>query len=630
MTETSEPESSVEELISRMREGAARRRIDDSFSASREAAQSTNTIDDSSTGSAQFARFASPINVPHAPLALQPEFEPRADDSYHARDLLKYHDRDFVRNAYRAILKRQPDAAGFKQFIEGLRAGQLNKIDVLAQLQRSPEGKAKNVQVNGLQHPARIRSLYRLPFIGYLAQLIASILRLPVLLRSQQQIESYLIAQQQLIADHFNDAHAQLASVTETLASATETLASAQQRQQLAYDALDDRLTTAQQNLDANLAATLASAQQRQQLAYDALDDRLTTAQQNLDANLAASSSHAEAMLAQLSQQTDARFNELAQHSEFRFTQLGNHIEARFAETSAGLQQQRESQRDRLDVLARNLESETARIMEKHQETRAELALQARRISMLLEGARGQLASASGNRELQALAGEDAHTHDALYISLEDKLRGSRDAIIERLKIYLPLLESSHVGGEAMPLLDIGCGRGEWLELLKAEGLNAVGVDTNSIAIAQCRERGFDAREMDALAYLRALPSESVGAVTGFHLVEHLPFDVLMKLLDECVRVVKPGGAVVFETPNPQNVLVGSCNFYFDPTHRHPLPSQMLKFLVESRGFARVEVMNLHPAEIVPVAGDSDIVKRFNELFYGAMDYAVIGWKVKA
>lgn len=597
MTETSEPESSVEELISRMREGAARRRIDDSFSASREAAQSTNTIDDSSTGSAQFARFASPINVPHAPLALQPEFEPRADDSYHARDLLKYHDRDFVRNAYRAILKRQPDAAGFKQFIEGLRAGQLNKIDVLAQLQRSPEGKAKNVQVNGLQHPARIRSLYRLPFIGYLAQLIASILRLPVLLRSQQQIESYLIAQQQLIADHFNDAHAQLASVTETLASATE---------------------------------TLASAQQRQQLAYDALDDRLTTARQNLDANLAASSSHAEAMLAQLSQQTDARFNELAQHSEFRFTQLGNHIEARFAETSAGLQQQRESQRDRLDVLARNLESETARIMEKHQETRAELALQARRISMLLEGARGQLASASGNRELQALAGEDAHTHDALYISLEDKLRGSRDAIIERLKIYLPLLESSHVGGEAMPLLDIGCGRGEWLELLKAEGLNAVGVDTNSIAIAQCRERGFDAREMDALAYLRALPSESVGAVTGFHLVEHLSFDVLMKLLDECVRVVKPGGAVVFETPNPQNVLVGSCNFYFDPTHRHPLPSQMLKFLVESRGFARVEVMNLHPAEIVPVAGDSDIVKRFNELFYGAMDYAVIGWKVKA
>jgi O-antigen chain-terminating methyltransferase len=142
--------------------------------------------------------------------------------------------------------------------------------------------------------------------------------------------------------------------------------------------------------------------------------------------------------------------------------------------------------------------------------------------------------------------------HDALYISLEDKLRGSRAAIIERLKVYLPLLEAAQIGSEAMPMLDIGCGRGEWLEILKAEGLNAIGVDTNSIAVAQCRERGFDAREMDALTYLRSLPSESIGAVTGFHIVEHLPFDVLMKLLDECARVIKPGGAVVFETPNPR------------------------------------------------------------------------------
>jgi len=578
MPETSEPESSVEELMSRMREGAARRRIDDSLSENREPTQTTGLIDDG-IGNAQIACFASSTTVTHEPLALQPDFEPRADDSYHARDLLKYHDRDFVRNAYRAILKRQPDAAGFKQFIEGLRAGQLNKIDVLAQLHRSPEGEAKNVRVDGLRYPSLLRSLYRLPVAGYLAQLIVGLLRLPTLLRSQQQLESYLIAQQQLIADHFNDAHARLAIATEAL----------------------------------------ASAQQRQQLAHDELSNRLTAARQNLDTNLAALSSHAEAMFAQLSHHTDSLF-----------TQLGGHIEARFAETSAGLQQQKEAQHNRLESLASDLKDETERIMEKHQETRAELALQARRISMLLEDARGQLRDAPDNAQLQTLAGEDAHTHDALYISLEDKLRGSRAAIIERLKVYLPLLEAAQIGSEAMPLLDIGCGRGEWLEILKAEGLNAIGVDTNRIAVAQCRERGFDAREMDALTYLRSLPSESIGAVTGFHIVEHLPFDVLMKLLDECVRVIKPGGAVVFETPNPQNVLVGSCNFYFDPTHRHPLPSPMLKFLVESRGFARIEVMNLHPSTAEPVKGEGELVKRFNQLFYGAMDYAVIGWKARA
>ncbi len=590
MPETSEPESSIEELMSRMREGAARRRIDDGLSANREPlAQTTGLIDDGK-GNARFARSASSTTVAHAPLVLQPKFEPRADDSYHARDLLKYHDRDFVRNAYHAILKREPDAAGFKQFIEGLRAGQLNKIDVLAQLLRSPEGEAKNVRVNGLRRPALFRSIYRLPVAGYLAQLIASLLRLPALLRSQQQLESYLIAQQQLIADHFNDAHAQLATATEAL----------------------------------------NYAQQHQQRAHDELTDRLTTARQNLDTNLAALSSHVEAISAHLSHDMDARFTELTQHSDLRFTQLANHIEARFAETSAGLQQQKEAQRNRLESLANDLKDETERILQKHQETRAELALQARRISMLLEDAREKLTSAPDNAQLQTLASEDAHTHDALYISLEDQLRGSRAEIIERLKVYLPLLEAAHIGSEAMPMLDIGCGRGEWLEILKAEGLNATGVDTNSIAVAQCRERGLDARETDALSYLRALPFESVGAVTGFHIVEHLPFDVLMKLLDECVRVIKPGGAVIFETPNPQNVLVGSCNFYFDPTHRNPLPSPVLKFLVESRGFARVEVMNLHPSTAEPVKGEGELVERFNELFYGAMDYAVVGWKVHA
>jgi len=600
MLETSEPESNVEELMLRMREGAARRRIDDSFSQKGEPTPGTELINVGNDG-ARFNYLASSTNVVRTPLALQPEFEPHANDSYHASDLLKYHDRDFVQNAYRAILKRVPDAAGFKQFIESLRAGQLNKIDVLARLRRSPEGEAKNVRVDGLRRPALVRSLYRLPAVGYLAQLIIGLLRLPSQIRNQQQLESYLIAQQQLIADHFNEAHAQSAAVIDALGHASR-------RQQLALDELKDHLIAAHQNLETNLAALNS----------------------HVDSIFAQLSQHTDSSFAQLSHDTNARFTELAEHNGIRFTQLGDHIEARFAETSAALQQQKEAQHNRLDSLARNLKDEAERVLQKHQETRMELALQARRISLLLEEGRGQLTLAPDKEHVQLPAGEDAHTHDALYISLEDQLRGSRAEIIERLRIYVPLLKAARIGSEEMPVLDIGCGRGEWLELLKAEGLSAVGVDTNSIAIAQCRERGFDAREADALAYMLALPDKSVGAVTGFHLVEHLPFDVLMKLLDETARVVKPGGAVVFETPNPQNVLVGSCNFYFDPTHRNPLPSPLLKFLVESRGFARVEVLNLHPAETVPLAGDSELVKRFNEYFYGPMDYAVTGWKAKA
>jgi hypothetical protein len=91
------------------------------------------------------------------------------------------------------------------------------------------------------------------------------------------------------------------------------------------------------------------------------------------------------------------------------------------------------------------------------------------------------------------------------------------------------------------------------------------------------------------------------------------------------VRVIKSGGLVILETPNPQNVLVGSCNFYFDPTHRNPLPSPVMKFLLDSRGYTGVEVVNLNPSDEAPVAGDSELVRRFNEYFYGPMDYAVVG-----
>jgi O-antigen chain-terminating methyltransferase len=585
MLETSEPTINVDELVSRMREGAARQQINNNLF-QRDDQLSRNEINIDS----DFSEIAARANSAGAPLVLQPAFEPHADDSYHVKDLLIYHDRDFLLNAYRALLKRTPDAAGFKEFINQLRAGRINKIDVLARLHRSPEGVAKSVRVEGLRWPARIRSVYRLPVIGYVAQWLIAVLRLPVMIRSQQQFESYTIAQQQMITDHLNEAHAQLAKA----------------------------------------AHALALEQQRQRRATDEMRERLAGLNQHLEASLASMSRH-----------VSANFDQLKHHTEALLDQLQRHVEARFKETSVHLQQQKSEQQrgvesfsqnlqSEIELLSRNLGKEIEHVAEQQQETRVELVLQARRVSLLLEEARDQLTAAPEKKQLQVFADEEDHTLDALYISLEDRLRGSRAEIINRLKVYLPLLKQACIGAPEMPVLDVGCGRGEWLELLKTEGLNATGVDTNSIAIAQCREHELDVLEADVLSHLRGLPEQSVGAITGFHIIEHLPLDVLMKLLDETVRVLKPGGVVIFETPNPQNVLVGSCNFYFDPTHRNPLPSQVMQFLIESRGFARVKIMTLNPSDALPVEGDSDLVKRFNQLFYGPMDYAVIGWKPAA
>jgi hypothetical protein len=127
------------------------------------------------------------------------------------------------------------------------------------------------------------------------------------------------------------------------------------------------------------------------------------------------------------------------------------------------------------------------------------------------------------------------------------------------------------------------------------------------------------------VGYTNAGKSSLMRALTGN---EVYVADQLFATLDTTVRVLKPGGMAIFETPNPENVLVSSYSFYLDPTHRHPLPSHMVKFMVEARGLCRVEVMYLHPSDEprVEEAG-LDVAKRFNDYFYGPRDYAVIGWK---
>jgi SAM-dependent methyltransferase/uncharacterized coiled-coil protein SlyX len=232
--------------------------------------------------------------------------------------------------------------------------------------------------------------------------------------------------------------------------------------------------------------------------------------------------------------------------------------------------------------------------------------------------------------KLQNLTGEISHNLDSLYVFLEDNLRGKRDEIKKRLQVYLPIIKKSNAGLKNSHILDIGCGRGEWLELLKETGLYARGLDLNKIMIRICRERGLNAIESEALSFLKDMSDQSLGAVTCFHLIEHYGFEFLVGLLKEILRVLKPGGLVILETPNPDNVLVGSRNFYLDPTHNKPLPSPLIKLVLESCGFSKVKIMCLNPYEDDARIKNDDFEtsKRFNDYFYGPQDYAVIGYKI--
>jgi O-antigen chain-terminating methyltransferase len=178
------------------------------------------------------------------------------------------------------------------------------------------------------------------------------------------------------------------------------------------------------------------------------------------------------------------------------------------------------------------------------------------------------------------------------YRAFEDRYRGARDTIKERLRAYLPFLAPLQTQGRPAAL-DLGCGRGEWLELLGEQGFEARGIDLDEGMLAACRERGLAVQNQDALAALRACPDGSLALVSSFHLVEHLPFDVVRELIAEALRALQPGGLLVMETPNPENLTVGATSFYLDPSHLHPLPPSLLAFATDHAGFARSKVVRL-------------------------------------
>lgn len=210
------------------------------------------------------------------------------------------------------------------------------------------------------------------------------------------------------------------------------------------------------------------------------------------------------------------------------------------------------------------------------------------------------------------------------YRAFEDRHRGSRELIKTRLQQYLPFLEplaKLHPLGLA---LDLGCGRGEWLEVANEAGLSARGVDRDQGMLAASIKRGLHVEQKDTLEALQEQPDASVCAVSAFHVVEHITFDRLQNLVREAMRVLVPGGLLILETPNPENLVVGTANFYLDPTHIRPIPPLLLEFLPEHYGFFRYKTLRLQ--ESATLRENEDV--RLIEVLSGVSpDYAVIAQK---
>ncbi len=216
---------------------------------------------------------------------------------------------------------------------------------------------------------------------------------------------------------------------------------------------------------------------------------------------------------------------------------------------------------------------------------------------------------------------------DSFYLAFENRFRGEAETIRTRLAYYLPIIDGIAPLVERLPLVDIGCGRGEWLKMLP-DTTKRVGIDLNSMNVQACHELGLDAVLADGLAWLSQQSNNSIAAVTAFHVIEHLSFEQFNTLLDECMRVLAPGGMVIFETPNPENLVSAATHFHTDPTHIHPLPPAFSEFMLEYKGFTAVQVHRLNPIPSeYALVEDSEVARRCNALFYGPQDYAVTAQK---
>lgn len=211
------------------------------------------------------------------------------------------------------------------------------------------------------------------------------------------------------------------------------------------------------------------------------------------------------------------------------------------------------------------------------------------------------------------------------YRAFEDKHRGSVADIRQRLTLYLPLIQKLNSFYPDANVIDIGCGRGEWLKLLHDNNIHAVGVDLDEGMLAEALKDGLTVELDDCINFLKKQESDSAIAITGFHIVEHLPFEIVHSLVLEALRVLKAGGLLILETPNPENISVGSCSFYMDPTHQNPLPPELLKFLPDYYGFERTRIVRLQESDRIK---DHSSELTLSEVLKGVSpDYSTVSQK---
>jgi O-antigen chain-terminating methyltransferase len=333
-------------------------------------------------------------------------------------------------------------------------------------------------------------------------------------------------------------------------------------------------------------------------------------------------------------------------HAQLRLehNQLFDKVDQWNAETrkqQAELEQNHQSLFEKVDQWNEDLRKELAQLKDRHiglyhkyTAVQQENTLLKRRLDIILSDLHNK--SSQGPESAYNLIKHQERLMDHAYFLFEHSYRGLPQEIRERFKVYLPYLSG------VSDILDVGCGRGEFLDLMKDHGITAKGIDISDDMVYYCQERGLTVEQKEAQDYLTSLPDFSLGGIFAAQLLEHLPTTSLQEFIKLCYQKMRPGGMFIAETINPLSLISAIRNFYLDPSHVKPLHPEALRFLLESFGFKEVQILFLSPfpqeltlQKLIP---EDDLQKEYqeltdlmnrnidqlNEVLYGYQDYAII------
>jgi O-antigen chain-terminating methyltransferase len=207
------------------------------------------------------------------------------------------------------------------------------------------------------------------------------------------------------------------------------------------------------------------------------------------------------------------------------------------------------------------------------------------------------------------------------YGRFAERFRGSEEYVRNGQRFYLPYFAGRH------DVLDIGCGRGEFLELMRESGVAARGIELSQESVDLCRQKGLQAETADLFTYMANLPEASLDGIFSSQVVEHLPPERLPEMIRLAASRLRRDGLLALETPNPECLAIFATHFYLDPTHTRPVPHALLAFYMEEYGLGQVEVHQLSPAiESMPAL--AELPAEFRAAFFGGLDYAIVGRKL--